>query len=197
LEGTDVEEIDLIRRAQQGDRTLFEEIVRRTSQLVFARVCLETGDPQRAEDLVQETYLTAFRSIRQLVDPRGLRGWLTTIAQTVCIDAYRRDNRQRRQAPPRTGSDALDRISDGATGPDEAMARGETSEQVLSILRSLPEEYRAPLTLRYLGGADFESITIQLGITPGSLRGLLNRGLQLLRTEFNRAMGPEIAGGIS
>ena len=50
-----------------------------------------------------------------------------------------------------------------------------------SVLQSLPEEYRLPLTLRYLDGADYETITQQLGLTGTTLRGVLHRGLQLLR----------------
>ena len=58
-----------------------------------------------------------------------------------------------------------------------------------SILRSLPEEYRLPLTLRYIGGADYETICTQLGLTNGSLRGLLHRGLQLLRAKLPQDFG--------
>ena len=56
--------------------------------------------------------------------------------------------------------------------------------QVLAILRSLPEEYRLPLTLRYIAGADYDTIQMQLGLTNGSLRGLLHRGLKMLRTKL-------------
>ena len=49
-------------------------------------------------------------------------------------------------------------------------------------LQSLPEEYRLPLTLRYINGADYETITKQLGLGNGALRGLLYRGLKLLRS---------------
>jgi len=59
--------------------------------------------------------------------------------------------------------------------------RKEARAQVLAVLRSLPEEYRLPLSLRYLGGADYETIQIQMGISNGSLRGLLHRGLKLLQ----------------
>src|SRR5687767_676339 len=75
----------LVMRARDGDRPAFEELVRRTSRLVFARLYLDTGRADRAEDLVQETYLLAFRSMRRLVDPAGFRSWLLTIAHNVLI----------------------------------------------------------------------------------------------------------------
>jgi RNA polymerase sigma-70 factor (ECF subfamily) len=171
----------LVRSAQNGDRSAFEELVRRTSRLVFARLYLETGDVHRAEDLLQETLLTAFRSLGKLAEPRAFRSWLLTIAQNVLIDSLRRELRKKRTAPTRTDLAALAHVEDKTPPPDEQLARRELQAQVLAVLRSLPEEYRLPLTLRYLTGADYETIQMQMGVTNGSLRGLLHRGLKLLR----------------
>ena len=70
----------LVRRARDGDRPAFEELVRRSSRLVFARLYLETGSVHRAEDLLQETLLLAFRSLRKLTDPAGFRPWLLALS---------------------------------------------------------------------------------------------------------------------
>src|SRR3989442_15917963 len=86
----------LIRGAQNGDRAAFEEMVRRTSRLLFARLYLETGDTHRAEDLLQETLLLAYRSLHKLEEPGKLRAWLLTIAHNVLLDAARREMRQKR-----------------------------------------------------------------------------------------------------
>jgi RNA polymerase sigma-70 factor (ECF subfamily) len=180
---------DLIVKAQRGDRAAFEEIVRRTSRLVYARLYLETGDRDRAEDLLQETLLQAYRSIHQLTEPGNLRSWLLTIAHNVVTDAARRDARKKR-CGPRAGADGLKLVAGSEPAPAEAAERAELRSRVLAVLRSLPEEYRLPLTLRYLGGADYESIEIQLGLTNGALRGLLHRGLKLLRAR----LGPEFGG---
>jgi RNA polymerase sigma-70 factor (ECF subfamily) len=174
-------EIALVRSAQSGDRSAFEELVRRTSRLVFARLYLETSDCHRAEDLLQETLLIAFRSLAKLAEPKAFRTWLLTIAQNVLTDALRRDLRQKRAGPLRGGMDALAQVEDKSPRPDEQFAQGEMRAQVLAVLRSLPEEYRLPLTLRYIAGADYEAIQMQMGVTNGSLRGLLHRGLKLLQ----------------
>ena len=52
---------------------------------------------------------------------------------------------------------------------------------MLGMLRRLPEEYSVPITLRYIAGADYDTISRQLGLSNGSLRGLLNRGMNRLR----------------
>src|SRR5437667_8210992 len=94
----DTEEI-LVERAKRGDGAAFEELVRRTSRLVFARLYLETGDTHQAEDLLQETLLIPFRSLPQLAEPARFRPWLLRIAANTAIDAARRRARKRRQAP--------------------------------------------------------------------------------------------------
>lgn len=177
-------EQDLVQQACKGDRAAFEELVRRTSRLVFARLYLETGDPHRAEDLLQETLLSAYRSLPSLTEPEKFRAWLLTIAQNVVIDSARREHRQKRDSGPLAREDALARVPGKELSPEQAAQQQEQRQEVLAVLRSLPEEYRLPLTLRYLTGADYESICVQLGLTNGSLRGLLHRGLNLLRNQL-------------
>lgn len=176
----------LVRGAQGGDRAAFEEMVRRTARMVFARLYLETGDTHRAEDLLQETLLNAFRSLRDLADPKGFRPWLLKIAQNVAVDAARRELRRKRATPGRGNSTALATVPAKEPPPEEQVARQELRGHVLAVLRSLPEEYRLPLTLRYIASADYETIQTQLGLSNGALRGLLHRGLKLLRARLPR-----------
>ncbi len=171
------QEEGLVRRARSGDRAAFEELVRRTSRLIYARLYVETGDPHQAEDLVQETYVRAFRSIRKVNEPAGFRRWLLAIAESVAIDSFRRAGRRRRAEPPRRSQEVLENVA----APVEDPGAAERREKVRAVLHSLPEEYRLPLILRYIDGADYGTIMIQLGLGAGALRGLLYRGLQLLR----------------
>ncbi len=113
---------ELVGRAQNGDRAAFEGLVRRTGRLVFARLYLDTGDPHKAEDLVQETFLLAFRSINQLKDPAGFRPWLLAIANRAMLDAVRRDGRKKRSGP--TASEGmLNLVPSNGVLPDEAARR--------------------------------------------------------------------------
>jgi RNA polymerase sigma-70 factor, ECF subfamily len=176
-------ESSLVRRAQQGQRAAFEELVHRTSRLVFARLHLETGNLHEAEDLLQETLLTAYKSLKQLAEPDKFRAWLLRIADNTAINAARREGRLKRTPPDQ---EALGRGLPTAA-PDERVEEEERRQQLLGVLRKLPEEYRLPLWLRYFGGADHETIQTQLGLTNGSLRGLLHRGLKMLREECERA----------
>ncbi len=179
----------LVRRAREGDRAAFEELVLRTSRLVFARLYLDTGDAHRAEDLLQETYLLAFRSLHRLKSADGFRPWLLTIAHNAMTDAARRDGRQKRAGP--VSDTPLTAVAGNGLSPDEEAQREELRKEVLSVLRSLPEEQRLPLTLRYIVGADYDTISTQLGLTNGALRGMLHRGLKMLRDRLPAHLRPE------
>jgi RNA polymerase sigma-70 factor (ECF subfamily) len=175
----------LVAKSQRGDRAAFEELVRRTARLVFSRAYLETGDVHRAEDLTQETFLIAWRSIRQVSDAAGFRKWLLSIVHTAAIDAARRNSRKKRAAAM-VDSGAMLRLADDAPTPAQAAQNDEQRQRALAALRQLPDEYRDVITLRYLGGADYETIARQLALSNGSLRGLLHRGLALLRTRLGK-----------
>jgi RNA polymerase sigma-70 factor, ECF subfamily len=182
----------LVARARAGDRAAFEELVRRTSRLVYASLYVDTGRADRAEDLLQETFLLAFRALRGLTDAAGFRPWLLTIACNVVIDDARRSARQKRTVPP--ADTFLAHAPTPEPAPDEVAERAELRQRVLSVLRSLPPEYRLPLTLRYITGADHDTICEQLGLTNGALRGLLHRGLQLMRNRLPPDLAAEFGG---
>src|SRR3954468_3609880 len=99
-----------------GDRASFEELVRRTARLVFARVFLEVEDVHRAEDLVQETFLVGWRSIRQVSVASGFRSWLFAIAHSVVVDSIRRESRKKRSGKREEG-DVIATIAASSTGP--------------------------------------------------------------------------------
>ena len=178
----------LVLQSQDGDRAAFEQLVRRVARLVYSRIYLETRDADRTEDLVQETFLVAWRSVAQVGDPAGFRTWLLTIARSVTADAYRRESRRKRSGG-RSRADAdevFPRLADPAPAPPDALEQQEEQRRALDVLKSLPEEYRLPITLRYIGGADYDTIKQQLGLSNGSLRGLLHRGMTKLREAMSR-----------
>jgi RNA polymerase sigma-70 factor (ECF subfamily) len=174
----------LIYRSQHGDRQAFEELLRSSARLVFAQAFLEAGSRELAEDLTQETFLTAWRSIGQLKDAKAFRPWLLSILHRTVIDSVRRSTRQKRRNA--VAQDDLITVHDSSTGPAESAQRNEELQHALSIIRSLPEDYRNALMLRYIAGADYETISRQLALTNGSLRGLLHRGLAMLKSEMNK-----------
>jgi RNA polymerase sigma-70 factor (ECF subfamily) len=181
-------ELLLVMRSREGDRLAFERLVASTARWLFARIYLATGDPHRCEDLVQETFLRAWKKLDSLEDPRTFRGWLAAIAHGVVVDAAKRASRKKRRGLfGRDRSDAQERmlqVPDAAPSPVQRLENAEQQKQMLDVLRSLSREYQDVLSLRYLTGADYETIAKQLAISNGSLRGLLNRGMKMLREKL-------------
>jgi RNA polymerase sigma-70 factor (ECF subfamily) len=174
----------LVVRSARGDRAAFEELVRRTARLLYAHLYLKTADAHRAEDLSQETLLIAWRRVADLHDPKTFRAWLMTIANSVVIDAARRDSRKKRKRIGSAGEDDLQNAADARPSPDLAAQLADEQKRVIALLDSLPQDYRVPLTLHYIAGADYETISRQLALSNGSLRGLMQRGMKMLREKL-------------
>jgi RNA polymerase sigma-70 factor (ECF subfamily) len=162
---------DWVLRSQRGDRGAFEMIVRATARLVWAYVHGLVKDPSWTEDLVQETYLRAWESIKTLQDPGAFNGWLFTIARRL---AWRHAEVAGRSVAvadvPERGIVDAEPVDDG--------------ERVREALARLPERYRLPVTLHFVNGMEYGEISRSLGLANGSLRGLIARGTKKLRDDL-------------
>jgi RNA polymerase sigma-70 factor (ECF subfamily) len=167
------EELDLVRRAQSGDRTAFEDLIRANARLVWASVYGWVKDPAWTEDLVQETFLKAWEAIRDLKQPEAFRGWLLTIARRLAW----------RQSEVAGRSEELPLVPD-RTAPVDAADPEEAREEVQKALARLPERYRVPVTLHFLNGMEYGAIEKSTGLANGSLRGLVTRGVAKLRADL-------------
>lgn len=189
----------LVTRAQRGDRAAFERLVQATARLVYAHIVAMVRDRQRAEDLAQETFLAAWRGIGTVEQPGGIVSWLLTLAHHTALDGVKFENRKKRRAlvavgggggtdaGGKSGGGEAWKRADEALAPPEAVAMAEARERALRLLEELPEEYKKPLAMRYLGGADYDTIKRALGLSDGALRGLLSRGMAVLRERMTRA----------
>ncbi|MEW6026637.1 MAG: RNA polymerase sigma factor [Planctomycetota bacterium] len=159
----------LVREAQKGNQSSYEELIRRYARLVWSYIYGIIQDHSWAEDLVQETFINGWQSLVNLREPDKFRNWLLVIARN---QALRHINKSSRHD---------DVIEDIAKDENVRVEADDKSNQLHNALRQLPERYRLPLTLRYLEGLDYNKISNMLGLTDGSLRGLLNRGMKMLR----------------
>jgi RNA polymerase sigma-70 factor (ECF subfamily) len=167
------EELALVRRAQAGDRAAFEDLIRAHARLIWASVYGWVKDPAWTEDLVQETFLHAWESLKDLKQPEAFRGWLLTVARRLAW----------RQAEVAGRVDVMPLVPDRAA-PVDAADPEEAREEVQAALARLPERYRVPVTLHFLNGLEYGAIEKLTGLANGSLRGLVARGVAKLRAEL-------------
>jgi RNA polymerase sigma-70 factor (ECF subfamily) len=138
-----------------------------------------SGDPDSAEDLVQEALIRAWSSLKRFDPERDFRGWLFGIAAHVCTDRLRRRGR-RKEAP---ASEALPEVADPdpASDPPRAVERRELAEEVAAALRQLSPAYRTVLLLRFQHGMTFREIGAALKTNPKAVEIRIRRAKAKLR----------------
>jgi RNA polymerase sigma-70 factor (ECF subfamily) len=162
--------------AQRGDREAFGEIFERYAAMVHG-VLLARVPREEADDLMQDVFVTAMQKIGSLRDANAFGGWLAMIARNRVIDFYR-TRRKTTELP----EDIV----------HEHSGEGERSEaeQVLAIIRTLPEAYRETLVLRLVEGMSGPEIAARVGLTPESVRVNLHRGMAMLRERLGEEKAP-------
>lgn len=170
----------LVLRARTGDERAFAALYRRCAPLVHG-VLLASVAPEDAQDLVQEVFLEAWRTLAALREPEALGPWLATMAR-------HRAARHRARARPTVAltDEPLARERDDGRDPGRDEEPSDESARILAHLRTLPEAYRETLALRLIEGLSGPAIAAALGRSPGAVRVNLTRGMRLLRAKLQR-----------
>lgn len=181
--GTAESDADLASRARAGDRPAFARIYERYAATIHG-VLLAAAPRQEARDLVQEVFLLALRAIPRLDDPSSVGPWLIKIARNRAHDAHKA-KRPVVELPEDQGMPIED--PQGARGA--ALEEDEEAERALEAVRGLPQAYRETLILRLVEGLSGPEIAARTGMTHGSVRVNLHRGMKLLRERLSQAGG--------
>ena len=177
---TDASEQGIYRAAIQGDRDAFERVIRLTSRGLFAIAYGVLQNREEAEDVVQDTFVKAWKSRWRVRDSAKLPAWLATIARHRARDLARK----RKPEPLPENFESREMVEfEGATGE-----RADLDGEVRSALAQLPELHRIAVTLRYFEELDYGTIEQTLGLTNGALRGILGRSLGLMRKRLKPAL---------
>jgi RNA polymerase sigma-70 factor (ECF subfamily) len=163
-----------VREAQRGDRAAFAKLYETFAPVVHG-VLLAQARSGEVHDLLQDVFVAALRRLGQLEHPAQFGGWICTIARNHARDDHKR-------LRPEIG---LEREPARSANDDER----DEAARALAALRSLPQAYRETLALRLIEGLSGPDIAARTGMTAGSVRVNLCRGMKLLRAEL------EIRGG--
>ena len=172
---------DLIARVGEGDAGAFEQLYQRYSRPVFALALRRLGDRGRAEDAVQETFASIWRSAGSYRRERGPGApWLYAVARNAIVD--------RRRALGPTPAEPVDEPSSDA-GPDERAETSWTAWRIHRALVELPEQERKLIELAYWGGLSQSEIADFVGIPLGTVktrtRSALSRLADVLEGELS------------
>jgi RNA polymerase sigma-70 factor (ECF subfamily) len=150
--------------AREGNRSAFGALYGKYARVVHG-ILLSRVPPEDVDDLVHDVFLHAMRNLRSLREAAAFPGWLAAIARNRAADYHRRS---------RENVELHDEIADEKTPQPEPHA-------ILAAIRSLPEAYSETLMLRLVEGLTGPEIAARTGLTQGSARVNLHRGMAKLR----------------
>jgi RNA polymerase sigma-70 factor (ECF subfamily) len=189
MEWTDHEAVQLARR---GDQRAFRVLVERHSHSVFRLAFRMIGNEQDAEDLVQETFLRAYKQLHRFDGRSAFGTWIYRICVNCSLDMIRA-NKLRREQQPKSGAlgeDGMNHWLDKLAAREPSPERLSQSQQIAALLRPalerLSETERSAFLLRHYEGCDIEQIAEVLGVRAGAAKHSVFRAVQKLR----RALQP-------
>lgn len=172
-----------IERVLQGDANAFEHLVHAYEKNVYNLALRSLGNPQDAEDVTQEAFLKAYRSLSSFRGDSKFSVWLYRIVSNLCLDLLRAKQRRPMQSLTVENDegevDELE-ISDEHFSPEKLLDRKLTRESVQRGLASLPDDSRQILLLRELQGMSYEEIGDTLGLEPGTVKSRIFRARKKL-----------------
>ncbi len=171
----------LVERLKSGEEKAYAEMVQEYSSHLRRIATNVLGDPDEAEEVVQETFLSAYKGLKDFRRESSLRTWLYRIALNASLMRLRKKIR----------SVSLERdlqeerlSAEDTTEPEDALIKAERSVVLMEAVEKLPESLRVVVLLRDIGGlSNIEAAKI-LGISPGAFRVRLHRAHQKLQEEL-------------
>jgi RNA polymerase sigma-70 factor, ECF subfamily len=157
----------------------WEEIAREYGRFLYTVAFRLTGNPDEAEDLVQDVLLRVRRGLDSYV-PGSMEGWLSRITTNAFLD----DVRRRRRRPVEAMPDDPERVLAGAPSADEALDRAKLPDDVQTALRELPDDFRAAVVLCDVVGFSYDEIADSLGVPIGTVRSRIHRGRSMLKEKL-------------
>jgi RNA polymerase sigma-70 factor (ECF subfamily) len=165
---------DLVRGALDGSERAFQELVRRFERPVLTLITRMIGDPSRAEELAQDTFVKAFQRLDSYDTERRFASWLLAIAHHTAVDELRRG---RIQTEPLDDASPVHARASGAAGdmPAAAAERAELKRLLEAAIGRLRPEYAELVTLRYEQEFTLEEIADTTGLPVGTIKSYLHR----------------------
>lgn len=178
---------ELVARSMGGDVDSFNQLVIRWERPIYALAYRVIGREEDARDVVQETFLRAFRSIGGFKGQAKFSSWIYRIALNLCRDWIRKKKRTPVMQAPE-GVDVIEMAAD--VGPTESIedmvARKAMSEVVARAMAVLPDEQRTALILKEYQGLTFQEIADLLGCPLSTVKTRLYQGLLVVRRELEK-----------
>lgn len=180
------------REAHKGNQYAFRVLVERHSQPIFRLAFRMTGNEQDAEDVVQETFLRAYKQLHRFDGRASFGTWLYRICVNCSLDLLHR-RRSSKETPLSDGGEAmthwLDSIAAPGPSPERMAHSNRIGESLHGALEQLTDAERSAFLLRHYEGCDIREIAASLGIGIGAAKQSVFRAVQKLRRVLEPVRG--------
>jgi len=182
-----LDDVALARAVAAGDRTAFEQLMRRHNRRLFRLARAALRDDAEAEDALQEAYLAAYRAIGGFRGEASLATWLSRVVMNECHARLRRAARRQNVVPMVPIDDVESTMADADDHrPEREAARSEVRALMERTLDRLPEDFRVVFVLRAVEELSVEETAEVLGIPEATVRTRHFRARSLLREGLAR-----------
>jgi len=181
-------ELELVRAAQKGDDSAFEELVRTYEKKVYHLALRMCGSQEDAYEIAQEAFLSAWKGLKFFRGESSFSTWLYRLTSNAAIDFLRRDKRQ--SGPGEISLDDEETYiepTDPRPTPQQHAERAEVRQALAEGLNKLSPEHRQVLLLRELQGLSYEEIAEVLELDLGTVKSRIARAREKLRKYLLRS----------
>lgn len=180
---------ELVERVRGGDDDAFRLIVERHSRVLFRSAYRITGNAADADDVVQETFMRAYRQLSSFESRAALTTWLHRIAVNCALDLI--DSRKRRDSRTEEVED-LSVIPSSAASPDRVLLGSEMQKALAVALDGMSGNERTAFVLRHFEGMPLEEIGQLLGTKLNATKNTVFRAVQKVRQHLQPYMGSTV-----
>ena len=187
----DCNDVGLVAKARTGDRDAFRVLVERHSRSLFRLAFRMTGNQQDAEDVVQDSFLRAYKQLDRFDERASFGTWVYRIAVNCSLDLVRSRKRRNEHVAPAEleMEDPILSLPSHDPTPDRMALSGEVRDRVAEAMTELSASERTAFVLRHFEGMRIEEVSRVLGCQPGAAKHSVFRAVQKLR----RALEPLVS----
>jgi RNA polymerase sigma-70 factor, ECF subfamily len=187
----------LVRRTLAGETSAFNELVRRYQKCVHSLIYRIVANEDDAADLLQETFVRAYRALNSFRQDASFVTWLYRIASNLSIDLIRSRKTRGSLSLDFEIAEGREPAADESCSPEDVLVRGEVSDHVHRAVMGLPDRYRIVIVMRHLQGLRINEIAEALQIPVGTVKTHLYRARELLRQRLGPVLEMEANGTTS
>ena len=172
---------ELVHAVLAGELETFAELVERYERLVFSFLLSRLNDLQEVEDIVQETFVKAFRHLASFDCERRFAAWLLTIARNLLIDSRRKAGRSVASTTLVNEVMLTDSAREASSQPSEIVVRRERFRSIVVMIQELPEELRTPFLMRVINELPYQEIAEVLDVPLQTVKNRIFKARGILR----------------